>query len=171
MLTNNAIIEGAARIANVTTILSTGMSTIEQIEMAVEYWDNQCLGRHQDRLALLHCTSTYPCPPEELNLNMIHTLKERFAVPIGYSGHETGLAPTLAAVALGAKIIERHITLDRAMWGSDHAASVEPQGLRRLVRDIRLIEQAMGDGTKRVYDSEIPSLKKLRGAYGYGKQS
>ena len=162
MLTNSAIIEGAARVSIVPTILSTGMSTMEQIDMAVYQWGEAHLGR-SDRLALLHCTSTYPCPPEELNLNMIHTLRERFAVPIGYSGHETGLAPTLAAIALGAEIIERHITLDRAMWGSDHAASIEPQGLRKLVRDIRLIEQAMGDGIKQVYDSELPAKRKLRG--------
>jgi len=93
---------------------------------------------------------------------MIRTLRERFEVPVGYSGHETGLAPTLAAVALGAIIVERHITLDRSMWGSDQAASVEPQGIERLVRDIRGIEVALGDGVKRVYESERPIRDKLR---------
>src|SRR5207253_9144830 len=104
----------------------------------------------------------YPCQPAELNLRMIRTLKERFPCPVGYSGHEVGLQTTLAAAALGASLIERHITLDRAMWGSDQAASIEPSGFARLVRDIRVIESAMGDGVKRVYDSELPIRKKLR---------
>ncbi len=136
-------------------VLSTGMSTLEQIDSAVELLD-------RDSLLLLHCTSTYPAAVEELNLKAIHTLRERYGVPVGYSGHETGLATSLATVALGACFIERHITLDRAMWGSDQAASVEPQGFSRLVRDIRHIEAALGDGVKRVYDSELPVLKKLR---------
>jgi len=112
--------------------------------------------------ALAHATSTSPCPPSELNLRMMETLETKFNVPIGYSGHETGLATTLAAVAMGATFIERHITLDRSMWGTDHAASVEPGGLERLVRDIRNIELAFGDGIKRVYDSEVPVRAKLR---------
>lgn len=136
-------------------ILSTGMSTIEQIDHAVDV-----LGKSD--LIILHCTSTYPSKPDELNLRVINTLRERYGVPVGYSGHEVGLATTLAAVALGAVMVERHITLDRAMWGSDQAASVEPTGFRRLVKDIRAIEQAMGDGVKRVYDSELPIIKKLR---------
>ncbi len=136
-------------------ILSTGMSTLEQIDAAVEV-----LGA--DDLILLHCTSTYPSQLEELNLRAIQTLKARYGVPIGYSGHEVGLAPSVAAVALGACMIERHITLDRAMWGSDQAASVEPQGFARMIKDIRGVERALGDGTKRVYDSELPILKKLR---------
>ena len=136
-------------------ILSTGMSTMKEIHHAV-----QILG--DIPLALAHTTSTYPCPPHELNLRMIETLKNAFSVPVGYSGHETGLQTTLAAVVLGAAFIERHITLDRAMWGSDHAASVEPPGLDRLVRDIRITEQAMGDGIKRVHSSELPLRDRLR---------
>ena len=138
------------------TILSTGMSTDDQIDEAVAALEGV-------PLLLMHTTSTYPCPAEEVNLRMIPALRERFpGVPVGYSGHERGLQISLAAVALGATSLERHITLDRAMWGSDHAASVEPQGLERLVRDVRVIEAAMGDGVKHVYDSERPILKKLR---------
>ncbi|MCK8517531.1 N-acetylneuraminate synthase family protein [Methanoculleus sp. 7T] len=136
-------------------ILSTGMSTMDEIRHAVSLLDN-------DRLLISHCTSTYPCKPEELNLRMIQTLKQEFNCPIGYSGHEVGLQTTLASTVLGACFVERHITLDRAMWGSDHAASVEPGGLMRLVRDIRVIEAAMGDGVKRVYESEVPGINKLR---------
>ncbi len=136
-------------------ILSTGMSTLEEIDRAVEV-----LGT--DDLIVLHCTSTYPAPVEELNLRAMDTLCERYGVPVGYSGHEVGLAPTVAAATLGAVVVERHITLDRAMWGSDQAASVEPGGFARLVRDIRCVEQAMGDGVKRFYDSEIPVREKLR---------
>lgn len=137
-------------------ILSTGMSTMEQIRHAVSLLDG-------DRLLIAHCTSTYPCPPEDLNLRMIPTLESTFDCPIGYSGHEVGLQTTLAAVVLGAQFVERHITLDRAMWGSDQAASVEPHGFARLVRDIRVIERALGDGVKRVYDSESQLIKRLRG--------
>jgi N-acetylneuraminate synthase len=136
-------------------IVSTGMSTLDEVDHAVEV-----LGR-QD-LVLMHTTSTYPSKVDELNLAVIPKLKERYGVPVGYSGHEVGLATTVAAVALGACMIERHITLDRAMWGSDQAASVEPQGFSRLVRDIHAVEQAMGDGVKRVYDSEVPIRQKLR---------
>ena len=136
-------------------ILSTGMSTMEQISDAVKI-----IGAKN--LILAHCTSTYPCPPEELNLQMIQTLKQMFNCPIGYSGHEVGLPTTVAAVALGACYIERHITLDRTMWGSDQAASVEPSGFERLVKYIRVVETAMGDGIKKVYKSEFSSLQKLR---------
>jgi len=136
-------------------ILSTGMSTMEQIRTAVAELD-------QARLILTHATSTYPCKTEELNLTAILTLKAEFGVPVGYSGHEVGLQTTYAAVVLGSCLVERHITLDRAMWGSDQAASVEPSGFSRLVRDIRIIEKALGDGRKRVYDSELPIMKKLR---------
>lgn len=136
-------------------LMSTGMSTIEQIDHAVEI-----LGR--ENLILLHCTSTYPSKIEELNLRVIPHLIDRYDVPVGYSGHEVGLYTTLAAVVLGACVVERHITLDRAMWGSDQAASVEPQGVARLVKDIRAIEVAMGDGIKRVYESETPVMRKLR---------
>lgn len=137
------------------TILSTGMSTMDEIRHAVGLFTTA-------PLALAHATSTYPCPPSELNLRMMSTLEREFDVPVGYSGHETGLATTLAAVAMGATFIERHITLDRSMWGTDHAASVEPGGLERLVRDIRNVELAFGDGVKRVYDSEVPVRAKLR---------
>ena len=137
-------------------ILSTGMSTLEQIDLAVE-----TLGT--DNLIILHATSTYPLPPEEANLRMITTLRDRYAgVPIGYSGHERGLQISLGAVALGAVAVERHITLDRTMWGSDHAASLEPVGFEHLVRDIRVLGEAMGDGVKRIYPGELAPLAKLR---------
>lgn len=137
-------------------IISTGMSTMSEIETAVT-----ALG--EENLLIAHSTSTYPCSPDELNLKMIITLKEKYpSVPIGYSGHETGLATTWAAVALGATFVERHITLDRAMWGSDQAASVEMGGLWRLVGNIRDIEKAIGDGVKRVYASEMGPRQKLR---------
>jgi N-acetylneuraminate synthase len=136
-------------------VVSTGMSTMQEIQGAVATLD-------RERLLLCHSTSTYPCPPEELNLRMIPTLAEEFGVPIGYSGHEVGLQATLAAVALGACYVERHITLDRAMWGTDQAASVEPGGFARLMRDIRVIERALGTGVKEVYSSEFSSREKLR---------
>ena len=136
------------------------MSTPRQIRHAVEV-----LG--SDNIVLCHATSTYPAKPSELNLRMIHTLQAEFPnVPIGYSGHETGLQTTLAAVALGATFVERHITLDRAMWGSDQAASVEPHGLQRLVRDIRTISESLGDGVKKIYDGELAAMKKLRRVQG-----
>jgi N-acetylneuraminate synthase len=136
-------------------ILSTGMSTMHQIEQAVAL-----LGTKD--LLICHTTSTYPCPLEELNLRMIETIRSRFDCPVGYSGHEVGLATSLAAVCLGARLIERHITLDRAMWGSDQAASVEPHGFERLVNYIRDVEAAMGDGVKTVYTSERAVMQKLR---------
>ena len=141
-------------------ILSSGMSTMEQIRQAV-----QIAG--EDHLVLMHCTSTYPCEPEELNLKMIETLRHEFPnIPIGYSGHEVGLVPTAVAVALGACMVERHLTLDRAMWGSDQAASVEPWGFETLVKYIRVTERSVGDGVKKVYASEQPSLKRLRRVNG-----
>lgn len=136
-------------------ILSTGMSTMDEITHAVSLLD-------RDRLLLAHSTSSYPCKSEELNLRMIETLSDEFCCPVGYSGHEVGLQTSCAAVTLGACFVERHITLDRAMWGSDQAASVEPHGFSRLVRDIRVIEQALGDGIKRVYQSEESVRAKLR---------
>jgi N-acetylneuraminate synthase len=136
-------------------ILSTGMSTTEQIDHAVEV-----LGK--ENLILLHACSTYPAYYEELNLRAIPIMHDRYRVPVGYSGHETGIPSTVAAVVLGACCVERHITMDRSMWGSDHAASLEPNGISRVVRDIRLIEQSMGDGVKRVYEREQPIIKKLR---------
>jgi N-acetylneuraminate synthase len=136
-------------------ILSTGMSTMEEIQAAVDV-----LG--VDKLLICHTTSSYPCPPDELNLRMIQTLQEAFDCPIGYSGHEVGLVTSAIAVGLGACLVERHVTLDRAMWGTDQAASVEPQGMRTLVKYIRVTEKALGDGVKHVYDSEQSILKKLR---------
>ena len=136
-------------------ILSTGMSTLAQVDHAVEVLGTQ-------DLVILHTTSAYPAKVNDLNLKMIATLRERYQVPVGYSGHEVGLASSFAAVALGACMIERHITLDRAMWGTDQAASVEPQGLMKLIRDIRVIEESLGDGVKKVTAEEVPIMKKLR---------
>ena len=137
-------------------IVSSGMSTMEQIQRGVEV-----VGA--DDLIIMHCTSTYPCEPQELNLRMIGTLRREFPDnPIGYSGHEVGLVPSTIAVALGACMVERHLTLDRAMWGSDQAASVEPGGFERLVKYIRVTEASLGDGVKKVYESEQGSMKKLR---------
>ena len=136
-------------------ILSTGMSTLEQIDHAVEILGSQ-------DLILMHTTSTYPAQPQELNLLAIPMLCERYQVPVGYSGHEVGLSTTLAAAVLGACMVERHITLDRAMWGSDQAASIEPHGFARLTRDIHVIESALGDGVKRVYPGEVSIMQKLR---------
>jgi N-acetylneuraminate synthase len=143
------------RAAGKPILLSTGMSTLEEIDHAVEV-----LGK--DNLVILHACSTYPAYYEELNLQAIRTLAARYAVPVGYSGHESGLPSSVAAVALGACIVERHITTDRAMWGSDQAASLEPNGITKLVSYIRVTERAMGDGVKRVLEREQPILKKLR---------
>jgi N-acetylneuraminate synthase len=137
-------------------ILSTGMSTMEQVEHAV-----QVLGLRD--LVILHAVSTYPAKYEELNLRVISILQQKFpGVPIGYSGHESGLASTVAAIALGARMVERHITLDRAMFGTDQAASLGPSGFEKLVRDIRLAETSLGDGCKRLLEAEVPIMKKLR---------
>ena len=149
-----------ARATGKPLILSSGMSTMEQIRQGVE------IAGEKD-LVLMHCTSTYPCEPEELNLKMVDTLRREFPnIPIGYSGHEVGLVPSAVAVALGACMVERHLTLDRAMWGTDQAASVEPGGFDRLVKYIRVSEAALGDGVKKVYPSEMGSLKKLRRVNG-----
>ena len=153
-LTDTALLSKVAA-TRVPLILSTGMSTMDEIESAVALISNTQFG-------LAHATSTYPCQPTELNLRMIQTLDSKFKVPVGYSGHETGLATTVAAVAMGATFIERHITLDRSMWGTDHSASVEPTGLDRLVRDIRNTEAALGNGVKCVFDSELPVKARLR---------
>lgn len=143
------------RAAGKPLILSTGMSTLEEIDHAVEV-----LGSRD--LVLLHACSAYPAYYDELNLRMIPALRERYGVPVGYSGHETGIPSSVAAVVLGACCVERHITIDRALWGSDHAASLEPNGITRLVRDIRLVEQALGDGVKRIVEREYPVMQKLR---------
>jgi N-acetylneuraminate synthase len=141
-------------------VLSTGMSTMQQIHEAVD-----TLGEKD--LVIMHCTSAYPCEPDELNLRMVETLRQEFPqAPVGYSGHEVGLVPSAVAVALGACMVERHLTLDRAMWGSDQAASVEPGGFERLVKYIRVTESALGDGVKRVYESEKPSMSRLRRVNG-----
>jgi sialic acid synthase SpsE len=154
-LTDVALLDECRRLG-APIILSTGMSTLEEIDSAVAAFPQDF------SLALMHATSTYPLSPAEANLRMIPVLQARYQRVTGYSGHETGLQISYAAVALGARIIERHITLDRSMWGTDQGASLEPQGLQRLVRDIRVIESALGDGVKKVYDSEIPIRRKLR---------
>jgi N-acetylneuraminate synthase len=154
-LTDHALL-GAMKATGRPLIISTGMSTMEEIVAAVD-----AVGTED--LLIAHSTSAYPCPVEALNLRMIDTLKGRYpACPVGYSGHETGLAPTWAAVTLGATFVERHLTLDRAMWGSDQAASVEVGGLIRLVSNIRDIERSLGDGIKKVYQSELAQRQKLR---------
>lgn len=158
-LTDSKLIR-KARATGKPLILSTGMSTMEQIRKGVEVAGDK-------DLVLMHCTSTYPCEPEELNLKMVDTMRREFPnIPIGYSGHEVGLVPSAVAVAFGACLIERHLTLDRAMWGTDQAASVEPGGFERLVKYIRVTEASLGDGVKKVYASEQPSLKKLRRVNG-----
>jgi len=145
-----------AKETGIPLMISTGMSTTEQVDQVISLLGN-------DNVLLAQSTSTYPCKIEELNLNVIKTFMDRYPdIPIGYSGHETGLAPTLAAIALGASFIERHITLDRALWGSDQAASIEIGGIFRMVKDIRDIEKALGNGEKIVYESEKNSIKKLR---------
>lgn len=136
-------------------ILSTGMSSLEQLDHAIDI-----LGKKD--LILLHCCSAYPADYSDLNLRLIPYLKERYCVPVGYSGHETGLPSTIAAVALGACVVERHITLDRAMWGSDHAASVGPSGVYKIISEIRLVEKSMGDTNKRILSCEEPIIKRLR---------
>ena len=154
-LTDFSLLEKVNKL-NKPVIMSTGMSTMEEIEKAVSEMN-------KNNLMIAHATSAYPCKNEELNLKMIETLKNKYSdIPIGYSGHEVGLAPTWAAVALGACFVERHITLDRAMWGTDQAASVEINGIERLISSIRDIELALGDGIKKVYDSELSQIKKLR---------
>ncbi|MDD3593707.1 MAG: N-acetylneuraminate synthase family protein [Candidatus Gastranaerophilales bacterium] len=136
-------------------LLSTGMSMVEEIDHAVAV-----LGVKD--LIIYHCTSTYPTDNNEINLNAIAFLKQRYNVPVGFSGHERGVLPSVLSVAMGACSVERHITIDRTMWGSDHAASLEPVGICRLVRDIRLTPMILGDGKKTVYESEKPIIKKLR---------
>jgi N-acetylneuraminate synthase len=139
------------------TFISTGLSTLEDIDKAVHIFkDTDC------SFELMHCVSTYPMKDEDANLKMIHTLQERYNCDVGYSGHEVGLAVSYAATALGITSLERHITLDRAMYGSDQSASVEPAGFKMLVGAVRKIEQAMGDGKKRILEAEVPIAQKLR---------
>jgi len=157
MLTNYPLIEACAK-SGKKVILSTGMSTEEEIDIAIE-----TIRKHTDNFAILHCNSTYPAPLNELSLSTITTLKNKYNCEIGYSGHEFRIGTTVASVYLGATIIERHITLDRTMWGTDHLSSVEPQGLIKLVKGIRELEEAFGDGTIQVTESEKIIRNKLRG--------
>jgi N-acetylneuraminate synthase len=146
------------------TFISTGMSDVKNIDRAVQiFQEAQC------PFELMHCVSTYPMVDEDANLNCIKTLRERYGCNVGYSGHEVGLAVSYAAAALGISSLERHITLDRAMYGSDQAASVEPAGLRMLVGAIRKIEKAMGDGRITINEKEIPISKKLRAHFHHAE--
>jgi len=156
MLTNDELLKASVETGK-KVILSVGMSTEEEIDHAVE------ILKYSKDFTILHCNSTYPAPIEELNLSVIKTLKEKYNCEVGYSGHEFRLGTTVASVYLGASIIERHITLDRTMWGTDHISSVEPQGLIKLVKGIRELEQAYGDGEIKITDSQIPIRIKLRG--------
>jgi N-acetylneuraminate synthase len=135
--------------------LSTGMSDLGHVRKVIDF-----LG--EDNIVLMHAVGNYPVKNEEVNLNVVRTYKREFKCPVGYSGHEVGLQITLAAIALGAKVIERHITMDRSMWGTDQAASIEPQGVIRLVRDIRVIEKSLGTGEKTLLEAELGVIKKLR---------
>ena len=157
MLTNVELLESVAQ-EKKPTFVSTGMSTMDEIRNAVKIFR-----KHNCPFELMHTNSSYPMKNEEANLNCIGTLKNEFSCNVGYSGHEAGATLVcVAAVLLGATSIERHITLDRSMYGSDHAASLEPAGLQRLVRDIRLLDIIKGDGIKNVWPSELPKLKRLR---------
>lgn len=162
MLTNKALLEGCLS-SGKKVILSTGMSTEDEISEAVSFLEERIKVKSKSSYAILHCNSTYPAPLEEINLSCIKTLKERFNCEVGYSGHEFRLGTSVAAIYLGASIIERHITLDRTMWGSDHLSSIEPQGLFKLVSGIRELEKAYGDGVLKVSESEKDVRKKLRG--------
>ena len=155
MITNESLMKAAAKTGK-KVIFSTGMSTYEEIDQAMVWLSNS-------EIVMLHCNSTYPAPLSDLNLKCVQTLRERYACEVGYSGHEFRLGTSVAAIYLGATYIERHITLDRTMWGSDHMSSVEPQGLIKMVRGIRELEEAYGDGIKRVTDGELAPRKKLRG--------
>lgn len=157
MITNEELMR-ACSFSGKKVIFSCGMSTLEETDKAVEW-----MREANADFALLHCNSTYPAPLKDLNLKCIQTLKDRYDCEVGYSGHEFRLGTTVASVYLGATIIERHITLDRTMWGSDHLSSVEPQGLIKLVRGIRELEESYGDGIKRVTEGELGPRKKLRG--------
>jgi N-acetylneuraminate synthase len=156
MLTHQALLAAVAR-TGVPTFVSTGMSTIAEIDRAVGVFDDAGCP-----FTLMHCNSSYPAQNHELNLACMETYRRRYGCPVGYSGHEFGLIPTVVAVALGAVAVERHVTLRRTMPGSDHMASVEPIGLIKLVNYVRTISEIMGDGIKRVHDSELPALQKLR---------
>jgi N-acetylneuraminate synthase len=164
MLTNTELLQnigGSLGRQGKTTpvILATGMSTPAQIDRAFGL-----LNVHVSNIVLAHCNSTYPCPNDQVNLRVMQALFAEFPhATVGYSAHTTGLAPSVAAVALGAKYLEFHLTLDRSMWGSDQAASIEPTGAARLVKDARVVESAMGDGEKRVTEAEAEAMRRLRG--------
>ena len=160
MITNEELMRASAR-SGKKLIFSSGMSTLPEVDEAIEWLLDEGLPR--DKYALLHCNSSYPAPIEDLNLSCISTLKERYGCEVGYSGHEFRIGTTVASIYLGATILERHITLDRSMWGTDQLCSVEPQGLIKLVNGVRELETAFGDGVKRVTAKEIPVRKKLRG--------
>lgn len=157
MMTNEELMRAAAKTGK-RVIFSSGMSTLEETDEAVKW-----MREENADFALLHCNSAYPAPIEDLNLSCIQTLKDRYDCEVGYSGHEFRIGTTVASIYLGATILERHITLDRSMWGSDHLCSVEPQGLIKMVTGVRELESALGDGVKRVTEGELPSRKKLRG--------
>ena len=156
MLTHTKLLESVSREKKL-TFISTGMSTLNDIKRAVNIFKkNKC------DFVLMHCVSTYPMQDEHANLNTIATLKEMFQCDVGYSGHENGTAISISAAALGVSSLERHITLDRTMYGSDQAASLEPLGLKFLVGAVRKGEMAMGDGVIRMVEEEIPIAKNLR---------
>jgi N-acetylneuraminate synthase len=157
LLTHDELLIATAK-TGIPVIVSTGMSTLEEVDHAYDL-----LKQHASDFAIMHSNSSYPAKLSELNLRVIPVFKERYKVPIGYSGHEFGLDSTTVAVALGATFVERHITLDRSMWGTDQLASVEPQGMDKLYKQIMTVAHILGDGEKRVYDSELPVRKKLRG--------
>ena len=157
MLTHNKLLELIAKEKKY-TFISTGMSTMKDISNATKIFK-----KHKCPFELMHCHSAYPMPTEEANLNMIPTLKKKFKCKVGYSGHEIGATYiSVPAVMMGASSIERHITLNRAWYGHDQAASLEPQGIHRLVRDIRILERIRGNGKKKIWPTEIPNQKKLR---------
>ena len=157
MLTHHKLLETIAKEKKY-TFISTGMSSLENIKDAIKIFR-----KFNCPFELMHCHSAYPMPKEEANLKLIPMLKKKFKCNVGYSGHETSATNvSIPAVTLGATSIERHITLDRTMYGNDQAASLEPEGIKRLVRDVRLVDKVLGDGKKRVWKSEIPAQKKLR---------
>jgi len=156
-LTNHKLLKASAQ-TGVPIVASTGMSTLKEVDEAVAI-----LKKHASQFVLMHCNSSYPAKLDELNLKVIPALKKRYKCLVGYSGHEYGLDSTSTAVAFGASIVERHITLDHSMWGTDQASSIEPQGMDKLYKQIVSIQRYLGNGKKKVYESELPSRKKLRG--------
>ncbi|NMC49170.1 MAG: N-acetylneuraminate synthase, partial [Desulfovibrio sp.] len=156
MLTHMPLLEMIAQ-ERKPTFISTGMSNFEQVDAALEIFK-----KHDCPYTLLHCVSAYPCPDEDCNVSMVTTLRDRYQCPVGYSGHEVGILPSVLAVSLGAGVIERHITLDRAMYGSDQAASLEQRGLAILVRDCRQVKSILGSGEKTVSPAEVKAERSLR---------